>query len=326
MRAAILEGWGGVDQLRVGDWPRPSLRRDEVLVEVHAASLNPRDWMIREGRYPFQPFVPRPPLILGSDVSGVVVELGKNVTSFALGQPVFGMQPTSRGFGAHAELVAIPATALAPKPATVDHQHAAGVPLAALTALQALREQARLTAGQHVLVVGASGGVGSYAVQIARCLGARVTAVASGRNQDLVAELGAERVFDYEQVDPWAGASLEGGAPYGVVFDVIGRGSLARGRPVLAAGGTYVTTIPRRRQIVEWLVSRVMGPFRPAARRARVVMVRSDGRQLRELAGWMDEGKLRTVVDSVFPLAEIAKAHERSRTFRARGKILVTMR
>lgn len=326
MKAAVLNGWGGVEKLRIEDRPRPVPKRDEVLVEVHAASINPRDWMIREGRYPFQPLVPRPPLVLGSDVSGTVVERGKAVTSLALGQPVFGMQPTSRGFGAHAELMAVPAKALAPKPESVDHASAAGVPLAALTALQALRHQARLTAGQRVLVVGASGGVGTYAVQIAHCLGAQVCAVASGRNQDLLADLEVERALDYETLDPWDPASHGGEPRYDVVFDVIGRGSLARSRPLLARGGSYVTTIPRRRQIIEWLVSLATGPLRLKARRARVVMVRSLGGEMRQLARWMEEGTLRTVIDSVHPLADIGKAHERSRTFRSRGKIIVTMR
>ena len=315
--------------LEVVDRPEPNPRADEVVVEVHAAAINPRDWMMREGRYPFQPLLPKKPFVTGSDLSGVVVARGRKVDGFALGQPVFGMVPSSRGFGAHGERVAVPAAVLAPKPDSVSHAEAAGLPLAGLTAYQGLCECGRLAAGQRVLILGASGGVGTYAVQIARQLGARVTGVSSEANRALVAQLGAESTLDYRSVDPLSIETLQDGEPYDLVYDVVGKASLGASRAVLAKGGTYVTTIPRGPQLLEMARSYLSAPLTLVGRRlrrARAVMVRSDGRQLRRLAQWMAEGTLRTVIDSTYPLEAVADAHRRSRTFRSRGKIVLTVR
>lgn len=321
MKAVYIERFGGTEVLIQGERPRPSVRSDEVLIEAHAAGVNPRDWLIRSGRYPFQRLLPRLPFILGSDVSGVVAEVGDAVDGFAPGDEVFAMQPTSRGFGAYAELVAVPASAVARKPANVTHEEAAGVPLAALTALQALRDCASLRPGQKVVIVGASGGVGTFAVQIARALGAGVTGVASARNVGLVRRLGANRVIDYgsERFND----TLTG---YDGVFDVIGRESLASCARVLRPGGVYVTTIPRLRQFVEMAKSRLAALVSRRAKRSTVVLVRSRSCDLETLARWISEGKVRTVVDTVVPLAEAAEAHARSRTFRTRGKLILKIR
>jgi NADPH:quinone reductase-like Zn-dependent oxidoreductase len=317
MRAVILRRFGGPEVLELGEVPRPRPRRDEVLVEVRASSINPRDWLIRSGKYPFQGLLPRRPFVPGSDLAGVVAEAG-SASAFEPGQAVFAMQPTSRGFGAHGEYVAVPATALAPKPECLSFEEAAGIPLAGLTALQALRDDARLREGQSVLVIGASGGVGTYAVQIARALGARVTGVCSARNRELVEGLGAERVIDYQATNP-----LEHGERFDVVFDVIGKESLERCDRVLRRDGVYVTTVPRRRQIAAWARSAVGHRLGLTRRRSTVVLVRSRGVDLRWLAGLAEKGALRTVIDRVLPLEEIATAHELSRTFRTRGKLIL---
>ena len=321
MRAVILGRFGGPEVLELEERPRPTPRRDEVLVEVWASSINPRDWLIRSGKYPFQALLPRRPFVPGSDVAGVVVEVGSDVSGFEPGQAVFAMQPTSRGFGAHGEYVAVPATALAPKPQSLSFEEAAGIPLAGLTALQALRDDARLREGQSVLVIGASGGVGSYAVQIARALGARVTGVCSARNQELVESLGAERVIDYQTTDP-----LQDAERFDVVFDVIGKESLKRCDRVLGRDGVYVTTIPRPQQIMAWMRSSVGHRLGLSRRRSTVVLVRSRGEDLRWLARLAEDGALRTVVDGVLPLEQIAEAHELSRTFRTRGKLILRVR
>ena len=320
MRAAFIQRFGGVEVLEVGEQPCPRPRKDEVLIKVHASSINPRDWLIRSGRYPFQALLPRLPLILGSDVAGVVADRGAKVHSLALGQPVFAMQPTRKGFGAYAEYVAIPARAVAPKPEALSFEEAAGIPLAGLTAYQALVANARLTAGQRIVVIGASGGVGTYAVQIARALGARVTGVCSEKNLDLVRELGAEKVVNYQR-----GSFLDSDDRYDVVFDVIGKESLERCSPILEGRGVYVTTIPRQREMMSWASSALRSRLGGRGPRSSVVLVRSDGPHLRQLGQWAEEGKLRTVIDRVLPLQDIAAAHEHSRSFRTRGKLILSL-
>ena len=341
MKAVFIERFGGPEVLRMGERPRPTPRSDEVLLEVRATSINPRDWLIRSGRYPFQALLPRLPFILGSDVAGTVVECGEKVEGLEPGDAVFAMQPTSRGFGACAEYMAVPATAVARKPEGLSFEEAAGIPLAGLTAFQALRvhgrlehgrlehgrleqgrlEQGCLEQGQTVLVIGASGGVGTYAVQIARALGARVSGVCSGRNREMVEGLGAERVIDYERE-----SFLDGKEHYQVVFDVIGKERLARCAHLLAPSGVYVTTIPRPREFFAWGKSKIRSVLTKNARRSEVVLVRSRGEDLKQLARWAEEGRLRTVIDRVYPLEEVAAAHEHSRTFRTRGKLILRVR
>ncbi len=321
MKAVYFERFGPSDVLRYGDWPRPVPRPDEVLIEVHAAAVNPRDWLIRSGRYPLRWLLPRLPFVLGSDVSGVVAQVGGRVRGFDRGDEVYAMQPSSRGFGGYAEAVAVPARAVARKPRTMTHEEAAGVPLAALTALQALRDDARLAAGQKVVVVGASGGVGHYAVQIARALGAEVAGVSSTANVELVKSLGADRVVDYK-----AARFQDVLSGYHVVFDVVGRESLASCARVLRPGGTYVTTIPRLSTGYEALATRLRRAVSRRARRSRVVLVRARGRDLERLTRWIEDGRLTTVIDSVHPLEDAARAHDLSRTFRARGKLILKVR
>ena len=330
MRAAFLRRHGGPEVLEVGGMPRPIPKPDEVLIAVHAASINPRDWLIREGRYPFQRLLPKLPLIPGSDVSGVVDAIGRNVRDLRVGDEVFAMQPSSRGFGGYAEWIAVPAHAVVRKPADLSHVEAAAVPLAAMTALQALRDCAgwrRQENGRRILINGASGGVGSFAVQIAKILGAEVIGVCSTRNLELVRQWGADRVIDYTRrrlfdppIDQHEIGSIQ------VVFDVIGKESLQRCAPILSKGGIYVTTIPRPPAFREWLLTSI--PMRLGLRttRASIVMVRSKGRDLETLAEWIKEGRLRPFIDRIFPLEDVADAQRHSRTFRARGKLVLKIR
>lgn len=324
MRAVWLRRYGGPDVLEIIRQPVPRPASRDVLVRVHASSLNPRDTLIRAGRYPFQPLI-RLPCIPGSDVAGTVVERGRRVTSLALGQPVYGMQPSRRGLGAHAEYVVVPASALAPKPDSISFHEAAGIPLAGLTAYQALTQCLAVQPGRRLLIVGASGGVGTYAVQMAHALGAHVTAVTSGRNVDWVADLGADRVLDYQTVSFLEPETLPDGEPYDGIFDVVGRHDVSACRRVLASRGVYVTTIPRRRQLVAWAASslgRYVGRHRP---RTSVVLVRSDGRHLRRFKRWIDDGKLRTVIEGVLPMDAVAQAHRQIQTARTRGKLILDM-
>jgi NADPH:quinone reductase-like Zn-dependent oxidoreductase len=320
MKAIFFEGHGGPEVLQYGERPTPTPRADQVLVEVHAAGINPRDWRLYEGTYPFGFLAGRPPTILGSDVSGVVVDVGAKVTQFAPGDAVFGMQSNLGRMGCYAEYVAIKATCLARKPASGSHADAAALPLAALTAYQALHRLAGITAGTRVTIVGASGGVGHYAVQLARAAGAHVTAVCGSANAALVRELGAEEVVDYRAVR-WPEAIRE----QDVVFDTVGSETLASGARSLRRGGLHITTITSlgtfaatARATVTHLVAK--GP------RAAVVMVQPRGRDLDAIARLLASGDVRSVIDEIYPLAQAADALRKSRSLHTRGKLVLEVR
>jgi NADPH:quinone reductase-like Zn-dependent oxidoreductase len=322
MKAVYFREYGPVEVLQLGEMPRPVPGPRQVLVEVYATCVNPRDWLLREGRYLFQRFAGKPPIIPGSDVSGVVVEIGSKVTRWRVGDEVFGMKEFLGGMmGSYAEFITIDERKLAAKPSATSHEEAAGAPLAAQTALRALEREAGLKPGQDVAIVGASGGVGSYAVQIAKAMGARVTAVCSARNVSLVRDLGADEVYDYKQE-----SFLDRSTPYDAIFDCIGNSSLSTCSMALSRGGVYVTTIPSPKALLRSVATRMRSWLPGEAQRSRVVLVQSDGAQLQRIAEWMDAGKLRTAVDTVFPLDEVRAAHLASRSFRTRGKLILRVK
>ncbi len=320
MKAVYVERFGGPEVLVHGERPTPRPAADEVLIEVHAVGVNPRDWMLREGTYVGRLLVGRPPIILGSDVSGVVVAVGRRVEQFAVGDEVFAMQSQLAKMGGYAEYMAVKASCVARKPAGVSHVEAAAAPVAALTAWQSLFDHAKIGAGDRVVVVGGAGGVGHYAVQLAHDAGAHVSAVCSAANADFVRSLGASEVVDYTRQ-----RFTDVLRDQDVVFDTIGREGLSSSRSAMAGDGHYITTVPDIAAAVQWaatgLRSRLLG-----GRRASVVMVRSSGRQLSAIADLMAQGRLRSEVDTVYPLSEAAEAHRRSRTFRTRGKLVLQVR
>jgi NADPH:quinone reductase-like Zn-dependent oxidoreductase len=318
MKAVGIRRYGGLEALEYGDWPRPRPRRRQLLVRVHAASVNPRDWLLREGRYVFRAMVPLP-AILGSDFSGVVVARGPDATAFDMGAEVFGMQRALGRMGAYAQYVAVDERAVARKPREISHAQAAAVPCAGLTAWQALTRYSGVSGGSRVTVIGASGGVGSYAVQIARGLGAEVTGVASGPNQALVRALGAGATVDYRRRH-FASCVRD----QDVVFDTIGRDSLASSEPALRPNGTYLTTIPSVTTLSRSLRA-ATGRLLRAGRgpRSRVVLCRAIGDDLADLAEWLATGKIVSLIDTVYPLSAAAEAHARSRTWRTRGKLVL---
>ena len=322
MKAVFIRRYGGNEVVEVGELPKPAPKAGQALVQVYAASVNPRDWLLRDGRYQLARFTGGFPKVLGSDLSGIVAEAGGGARRFPAGTPVFGMQTAFGRFGAFAEYVAIAETALAEKPAAISHEQAAAVPCAGLTAYQALAGIGRVGPGSRVAVVGASGGVGSYAVQIARVLGAEVTGVASGANAELVRSLGAGRTIDYRKErfnDVLIGQD--------VVFDTLGRESLASCARVLSPGGRYITTVPNLRSFTEAFTSRFAHALTfGRASSCHVVTVRAEGAHLAILAGWIAEGRMRSVIDSVYPLSEARAALEKSRTFRSRGKLVMRVR
>ncbi len=315
MLAAFIDTHGPIEAVvRAGERPTPVPRDDQVLIEVHAASVNPRDWLLVEDRYVFAVLAGRLPVVLGSDVAGRVIGLGPRASGFAPGDPVLAMQTLRGRFGGFAEQVAISGKSVAQKPVGLSFEHAAGIGVAGLTALQALRDDAKLQPGEHALIIGASGGVGHFAVQLARWMGARVTGVCSGANLELAVRLGCEQVIDYTQQD-----FRDTVRDVDVVFDTIGRERLGSVRRCLRRGGRYVSTVPNARNTLDQL--RTLGPSRV---RSRTVLCSPRSRDLRQLAELAGSGEIEVLIDSVHDLEHTAAALLRSRTKRARGKIVIT--
>jgi NADPH:quinone reductase-like Zn-dependent oxidoreductase len=315
MRAAILAGFGGPEQIRMGEWPPPRVGRERVLVRVRAAALNPLDWKLRRGRLRFL-FGLRPPAVLGFDLAGVVEEAGPDATRFQPGDRVFGNAGRP---SAHAELAAAPQTLLEPIPAGIDFAEAAALPSAGMSALIVVRDLAQAQSGQRILVNGAAGGVGHLTLQLLRERGAQAVAVAGPRNLDFVRGLGAVEVVDHTSED-----FVRRGGRYDAVLDLVPNRSFPECRPLLAPRGVYVTTMPRAGAIGWALWSGLLARFGDAPR-CLILMLRPNSRDLREVARLAAAGTLRPHVSEVFPLAEAAKAHERLESGHVRGKLVLSM-
>lgn len=313
MRAVVQDAFGGAEVLRVQEVPRPEPLPTEVLVRVHAAGVNPVDWKTRSGTG-MAGVLGEPPFVLGWDVSGVVEAVGFGVTTLEVGDEVYGMPWFPRAAGGYAEYVAAPARQFARKPVTVDHEHAAAVPLAALTAWQALVDTVGLRAGQRVLVHAAAGGVGHFAVQFARHFGAHVVATASSARHTWLKELGADEVINYASV-----RFEDVVRDIDVVIDLVGdahdRTSL-RSLEVPRPGGLLVA-IPAG-------VSPELADA-AAARGVRVspFLVEPDGPALTRIAELVDAGKVAIEVEEVFQLERAAHAHMRGEHGRTRGKLVL---
>jgi NADPH:quinone reductase-like Zn-dependent oxidoreductase len=318
MRAAVIEGYGGSDKLEVRDVPDPGPPGGgQVLLRVRATSVNPLDWKIRSGK--LRLVLPAKfPAVLGVDVAGEVLAIGPEVERFAPGDLVYGAVDLLRQGGAYAELALARTDALAPKPSRLSFEEAAALPLAGQTALQALRDKGELVANERVLVNGASGGVGHLAVQIGKAFGAKLTAVASARNQDFLRELGADRTIDYDEDD----FTAEDDA-WDIIFDAAGTRNFRDCDPSLAPnGGIYVTTAATPSAFLWTGITTAGAPF-GYHKRSRIVFVRHKTEDLEILAHLVNQGRLRPVIEEVFPLGEIGKAHDLSETGHVRGKVVV---
>lgn len=310
MQVVEYDRYGGPEVLEVRDRPTPTPGAGEVLVRVHAAALNPKDVLVRAGKLRWLAGR-RFPRRTGYDWAGEVAAVGAGVVDLAVGDRALGMIQAMAG-GACGEYVVAARAELTRCPAALPWHEAAALPLAGLTALQALRDLGRLAAGQRLLINGASGGVGTLAVQIGKALGAHVTGVTSAGNRDHVAALGADDVLDHARDDLARPAR-----PYDVVFDAFGNRSLAALAPALTRRGTYVTTVPSARAVVDHLRTRLGG------RRSRLVVVRSRTADLDTLLALHARGALHAVIDRRYPLAAIADAHRHLGTRRARGKLVI---
>jgi NADPH:quinone reductase-like Zn-dependent oxidoreductase len=305
MKAVRIHAYGGPEVLVYEDVARPEAAAGEVLIRVHAAGVNPADWKTRSG--PARPGAMLP-MILGWDVSGTVEALGPEVTEFHEGDAVYGMIRFPQAGATYAEYVTAPVSQIAHKPAKIDHIHAAAVPLAGLTAWQALFEKAHLTAGQTILILGAAGGVGHLAVQLAKSQGAYVSGTASTRNIEFLHRIGVDQAIDYTTT------ALETAVHnVDVVFDTVGRETRERSLRVIKQGGTLVSIVFGRSS-AEQAVAGV---------NVQGMLVQPNAAQLAQIARLIDAGKVHITVDTVLPLANARKAHELSETHRTRGKIVL---
>lgn len=306
MKAVRIHQYGDASQLIYEDAPLPELNRDDVLVRVVAASINPVDWKIRDGHlaemihYDF-------PLILGWDVSGVVESIGVDVTRFKVGDAVFSRPDVKRN-GCYAEYVAVVEHELALKPKTISHTEAASLPLAGITAWEALFNTAKLTSGQRILIHAGAGGVGSLAIQLAKNAGAIVYATTSGRNVSLVQSLGANEVIDYERF-----AFNKELRNMDVVFDTLGGRVQDDSWEVLKPNGILVSIYskPSEEQAKKLGV------------RSAFIFIEPNAAILNEMATLVDEGKLRPIVGAEFSLEHVKKAHELSESGHSLGKIVL---
>ncbi|MGW5177383.1 NADP-dependent oxidoreductase [Streptomyces sp. NPDC004082] len=309
MRAIRQTVLGGPEVLEEVVVERPSPGPSEVLVRVRAAGVNPTDWKHRATGG----FLKEPPFVLGWDVSGVVEAVGLGVAVFKPGDEVFGMLPYPFGAGSHAEYVTAPARAFARKPASVDHEQAGALPLAALTAWQVLVDTADVRPGQRVLIHAAAGGVGHLAVQIAKARGAHVIGTASAAKHDFLRELGVDEPIDYRETD-----FAETVRDVDVVLDTIGGDYRFRSLRVLRPGGLLVSILPSG-------ATDFIEEAEKLGVRAVEMLVEADHAGMNAIAGLVEEGKLRATIAGSFPLAEAAKAHALGDTGRTTGKLVLTL-
>jgi NADPH:quinone reductase-like Zn-dependent oxidoreductase len=313
MKAFYATAWGGPEVMRYGDLPDPAPRRGEVRVAVHASSINPVDWKLRGGMARFLPgqTLPRP---FGTDFAGVVESLGEGVAGIAVGERVYGIVVTMMGHaGAHAERVTVAAAKVRRMPEGLSFVEAASLPVAALTALNGLR-LAGSRAGGRVLVSGATGGVGHFAVQMARSRGAVVTAVCSAGNAERARALGAAKVIDYRSEDFTAGSER-----YDFVFDAHAGASYGRAARVLAPGGAYARTLPAPGLMVRGFLSSVL----PTVGRGFVANMRGEPSDYAELERLLASGQVKPIVAQVLPLSEGAKGFALAEAGGVVGKVVL---
>ncbi|RYZ29878.1 MAG: NADP-dependent oxidoreductase [Chitinophagaceae bacterium] len=313
MKGIILKDQGGAENLSVEELDLPRPRPTEVLVKVQAISINPVDIKTRKGGALYASIKETPPVILGWDISGIVSEVGENVKDFKPGDAVFGMINFPGHGKAYAEYVTAPAEHLALKPENISHPEAAASTLAALTAWQVLVHEAKIRKGQHLLMHAAAGGVGHFAVQIAKHFGATVTGTASSANKNFLIELGVDHFIDYTSQN-----FEEELKHIDIVFDPIGGETTAKSLNVLKQGGTLVS-------IVGGVKDNLSSIIEEKKINAKNYLVHSSGEDMKELASLLQQGILQPHISQQFPFQEMAKAHQQIETGKTRGKVIVNV-
>ncbi|WP_010651699.1 NADP-dependent oxidoreductase [Oceanobacillus massiliensis] len=311
MKAVIIDQYGGRKQLKEREIERPSITDDQVLVEIHATSINPIDWKLREGH--LQEMLPFEfPIILGWDAAGIITETGKNVSEFKVGDRVFARPATTRQ-GTYAEFVPVDQNLLAKMPENMGFEEAASIPLAGLTAWQCLVDFCKIKKGDKVLIHAGAGGVGTFAIQIAKYFGAYVATTASEENEETLKSLGADQVIHYK-TEAFETVVRD----FDIVLDSIGGEVQAKSFQVLKENGRLVSIAqpPSEENLERYKV------------KAGFLWLEPKGEQLQELADIYNQGKLKPVIGKVFPFSEssLQEAHALSETHHAHGKIVIRMK
>lgn len=322
MKAIIYREYGSLEVFKLEEVQKPVPGHGQVLVQTHASSLNVLDWHLMRGKPLFVRLVKgffRPKSqILGADVSGVVEAVGPGVREFVPGDAVFG-DTTLTGYGGFAEYIALPESSLVKKPDNISHEEAGAISIAAVTALQALKYEAKLQPGQKVLIIGASGGVGTYAIQIAKAFGAEVTAVCSTSNVDQAYALGADQVIDYKTQDVFANKGY-----YDLVFAVNGYNSVIRYKKALKRGGRYVIVGGTGIQLMEAMfLGRLIFAF--SSKKLGIWNAEPTKEDLETLRKFVVSGKLRTVIDRKYALADMPDAMRYLAQGHARAKVVISI-
>ncbi|MEG4037187.1 NAD(P)-dependent alcohol dehydrogenase [Microcoleus sp. S36b_A4] len=313
MKAVAFDRYGSAEELQYRELSKPIAKSNELLVRVRASSVNPVDWKIRQGHLQLLTGF-NFPRIVGSDISGVVVEVGREVTKFQPGDEVYTFLNPING-GACAEYVAAPESDAAIKPKNITHAEAAAVPIAGLTALQSLRDLGQIQAGNKVLINGASGGVGTFAVQVAKAMNAEVTGVCSAKNRELVKSLGADFVLDYAEID-----FTQQTDKYDIILDAVGTRTFSECEKVLQPEGIYISTLPSFENLAPMLTSWFI-----SGKKAKFILANANPSDLGALRELIESDKVEQIVDRTYSLQEVAAAHAYSETGRAIGKIAIVI-
>lgn len=313
MKAAVIHKWGNENVFEIQERPKPQPKDDQLLIRVHASSVNPIDYKQRNGNHRFilgSPF----PIILGYDVSGEVIETGKNVTQFKKGDFVFGDLDNKYG-GALAEYALGREKCFAHKPQNIDYKEAAAIPLAGLTALQSLRSKCRVKSGQTIIINGATGGVGHFAMQIANIFSARVIAVASKKNLESIKKYSPIKIIDYTTENL---LNIEEKAD--IVFDVTGNLSFIKCLNILKENGIYISTLPRPKILLHKLIQ----PF-TKGKKVLTLLRQHNAEDMKLLADWIQKDLLKPEIDSIFHFTKIQDAHRHAEQGSIVGKVVISM-
>ncbi len=311
MKAAVFNAFGSIDQMAIVDLPRPEPQPDEVLVRVRAAAVNPKDTFIRKGylkAFTGEKF----PMQTGFDFAGEIEAVGSETEGASVDTAVYGMLDGWEG-QACAEYLAVKPHQLAVMPAGLSFEEAAALPLVCSTALQALRDQAAIQPGHAVCINGAAGGVGTAGVRIAKILGADVTAIASPGNHDFLRDLGADRCVDYQRED-----ITQSGRQFDTFFDVFGNRPFDSVRPILKPKGVWVSTV-----LQPHVFKSVEETKNSTGRKAQLVVVAARRDDLDQIRQWVEAGRLKPIIQEIYPLENIAAAHTQQETKHTRGKLVI---
>jgi NADPH:quinone reductase-like Zn-dependent oxidoreductase len=315
LKAIVTRKFGPPEVLEIQEVEKPKIKDNEILVRVHASSVNPVDWKLRSGYMKiFLGF--KPTKILGADYSGIVTEVGGKVSEFKVGDAVFGLLHAYKG-GAYAEFLKVKERYTCFKPENLNFEKAASIPLAALTSYQALVHEGKIKKGDHVMVNGCTGGVGIAGVQIAKAFGCTVTGVCSTKNLEIAKKVGVDHVIDYTKDD-----ILKDKNTYDIFLDAVANQSFFRAKETLKPDGTYITTLPGFHAFLLAPFINIIGSKK--IRKVLIAPSKLRAKDLKVLKDFIEKGKFKPVTEKVYPIEQIREAHTRSKTGRVVGKIVIS--